>query len=305
MFKPGISKKGLNGIAVTSSLIIVGLACVAVSIALLHSNGRRAQPIKRPCGKHQPGWIVGASTFTQFEANGASQALIDRAFNNNCTYVFGKTPSSIGVPTAYYQSYQAIKAAFADGTLPGGFKAVMYDNEGWAFTPPAEQRNPAKYERLVAQLLHRHGLLYIATPGASLTRASGTLINNNNEDTYLARNIAGMTARYANVIDIQAQILQPNIAAFTLFATAAAQQARAANPKIKVYIGIATGPEGEFVTEQNLYRSYRTVRRVADGYWLNLSAKSSHCRLCTAPRPRLAVELLERLYGSGSFATDP
>jgi hypothetical protein len=300
-----MSKRGLNGVAVISSLIIVGLACVAVSIALLHSNRRNTQPTEPPCRKHQPGWIIGVSTFTQFKAEGASQALLDRAFNNNCTFVFGKTPSSIGVPTAYYQSYQAIKAAFANGTLPGGFKAVMYDNEGWSFTPRVEQRNPVRYERLVARLLHRHGLLYIATPGASLTRASGTMVNNNNEDTYLARNLAGITARYANVIDIQSQILQPNLAAFTLFATAAAQQARAANPKIKVYIGIATGPEGEFVTEQNLYTAYRTVRRVANGYWLNLSAKSAHCRLCAAPRPRLAVQLLERLYRSGSFALAP
>jgi hypothetical protein len=298
MSGPRQSEKGCSIVAL--GIIIIGLIAVAGALLSQHSDSHNGKPTTRACHRNQPGWIIGASTFTQFEAHGASPALIDRAFNNDCTFVFGSTPSPIGVPTAYFQSYQAIRAAFADGTLPGGFKAVMYDNEGWPFTPPAEQRNPARYERLVARLLHRHGLLYIATPGASLTRASGTMINNNNQETYLVRDLAGLTARYANILDIQSQILQPDIGAFTSFVRVAARQARAVNPRIKVYVGIATGPEGELVTAQNLYDAYQSVRGVANGYWLNLSAKSSHCLQCKAPLPGLAVDLLEQLYGSSS-----
>jgi hypothetical protein len=293
-------------------IIVLGLTIVAATIVSQHFNSDHVQPNIRhsrqslsACSKHQPGWIVGAYTFTHFERYGASQALIDKAFNNDCTFVYNSTPTSVGIPTAYFQSYSAIRAAFTDGRLPGHFKAVMYDNEGWPYTPLNEKQDPAKYERLVARLLHRHGLLYIATPGASLTRFSGTLVNNNVQETYLVRDIAGITARYADVLDIQSQILQPNIGAFTSFVRTAARQARAVNPRIKIYIGIGTGPEGQFVTARDLYTAYQAVRGIADGYWLNLSSTSYYCPQCAVPQPQLAVDLLDRLYRSSSSQDPP
>ncbi len=244
------------------------------------------------------GWIIDAYTFKQFESVGASSMLINTIFNNNRSFVFGSSASSIGIPTADYTSYQSIVAAFANGALPAGYKAVMYDNENWPLTPLVEQQHPDKYEHMVANLLHQHGLLYIATPAADIVRATGVVIDNNTQETYLKRDIAGGAARYADVINIQAQYLQPNLGKFTAFAVAAAKEARAANPHVKVYIGIATGPDGQAVTAKQLYAAYLSVRSVADGYWLNVSGKGAYCPNCSAPKPKLAVDLLHDVYGS-------
>lgn len=243
----------------------------------------------------KPGWIIGAYTFSRLKASGASPTLINTAFSNNDTFVVGD--GHIGVPTVTYQSYQKIDEALADGTLPGNYKAVMYDNENWSFTPAVEQQHPDEYEHLVGDLLHRHGLLYITAPAADIVRASGTPIDNNTQDTYLSRNVAGGAAQYADVIDIQAQYLEPDLSKFTHFVTTAAAQARKANPKIKVYVGIATGPDGQSVTFDQLYGAYKTIRSIADGYWLNLSGKSTYCPNCVAPKPQLAAQLLQTVYG--------
>jgi hypothetical protein len=105
-------------------------------------------------------WIVAATSIALLLRAGASRALVYRAFNNSRSYVYAATPSGLGVPTAYYTSYAEIEEAVKAGKLPGRFKAVIYDNERWQGTPVAEQRNPARYERLAGRLLRRHNLMY-------------------------------------------------------------------------------------------------------------------------------------------------
>lgn len=241
------------------------------------------------------GWIVGAYVLPMLEKAGASSSLLKAAFDNAGTYVFGAA-ATVGVPMADYQSYQKISAAFANGTLPGRYKALMYDNEHWSYTPLAEQEDPSKYENLVADLAHRYGMLFIAAPAADIVRASGTVVDNSTQQTYLARDIAGNAARYADVIDIQAQYLEPNAAKFANFVKTAAAQARTANPKVKVYVGLATGPDGQIVSESQLYGALRIASDYANGYWLNISGKGGYCPNCSAPKPELAVKLLQRLY---------
>jgi hypothetical protein len=225
-------------------------------------------------------WLVGANAIAEMRNAGASQQLIDRAFNNRRTYVYGDTyanhdvPSAIGIPTIYFASYQAIRQAFADGTLPGRFRAVIYDNEHWPKTPLAEQRSPTYYETLVARLLHRHGLIYIATPTPGLTWASRS---KNSAHAYMR---AADTARYSGIFDIQAQQIETNLPKFFLFASAAAKQAHRANPHIKVLVGIRTNSG-----DAALYAAYKAASHIGDGCWLNVNG---------IPAP--AVHLLRRVY---------
>jgi hypothetical protein len=249
------------------------------------------------------GWIIGAYTFATLRANGASASLISAAFGNDRSYVFGPPVSPIGVPAITFQSYQAIKAAFASHQLPGRYRAVMYDNERWPLTPLAEQQHPGLYEHLAASLVHQHGMLFISAPAPDITLAAGTQVDHSTQATYLERDIAGGAARYADVIDIQAQYLEPHLSEFVAFATAAARQARQANPDVQVFIGIATGPDGQAVTAQQLYAAYQAMLPVADGYWLNISGHSNFCLGCTAPRPQLAVDLLVAIYETGRVSS--
>jgi hypothetical protein len=248
----------------------------------------------------KPGWIIDAHAITLLKGVGASQKLIDEAFNNNRTYVSGSTSAIAAddvpdaVRTVTYESYQAIKAAFADKKLPGDYKALLYDNEHWKFTPLVEQENPAHYEELVAQLARKHGMIFIATPAVDLVFATGKLVNNSAYDTYLSRDIAGEAAKYANVLDIQAQGSEANLHLFTSFAGAAIKQARKANPRVILLVGIGTNA----VSRQQLYSAYLSMVGKADGYWLNIPGKSSYCPNCGAPRPAIGYYLLQKIYGT-------
>ncbi len=274
--------------------VLMALASLSAQAAGTPSLSSSAQTF----GQQYQGWIIGAYTFDKFKAHGANSNLINTAFNNNRTYVFGNPASSIGVPLVIFQSYQQIEAAFANHTLPGKYKAVMYDNEHWPMTPPTEQQHPDMYEHMTANLVHAHGMVFISAPAPDIVRAVGVVRHNNTHDTYLERNLAGGAAKYADVVDIQAQYLEPNLSEFVSFATTAARQARQANPNVKVYIGIATGPDGQSVSAQQLYNAYKTVLPIADGYWLNVSGQNQYCPNCAAPRPDLAVTLLHDIYGS-------
>ncbi len=279
-------------------MIIVGLLVGYTLFRTSHAHAPSLSRSAQPFGQQYQGWIIGAYTFDRFKTHGASSNLINTAFNNNRTYVFGNPASSIGVPLITFQSYRQMEAAFANHTLPGKYKAVMYDNEHWPMTPITEQQHPDMYEHMAANLVHAHGMLFISAPAPDIVRAIGVVIHNNTQDTYLERNLAGGAAKYADVVDIQAQYLEPKLSEFVSFATTAARQARQANPHVKVYIGIATGPDGQTVSAQQLYNAYKGVLPIADGYWLNVSGQNQYCPNCAAPRPDLAVTLLHNIYGS-------
>ena len=232
-------------------------------------------------------WIVGATSIALLLRTGASRALIYRAFNNSRSYVYAATPSGLGVPTAYYTSYAEIEEAIKTGKLPGRFKAVIYDNERWQGTPVAEQRNPARYERLTGRLLRRHNLIYIATPTPDLTWSTG----NPGEDSYLAylqRRIAGTAARYAQIFDVQGQVREIDLREFTSFNLAAARQAGEVNPHIVVVMGLRTNPDpytGAAATTK-LIEAYNALANFAKGFWLNVNG-----------RPKPAICLLDEMYG--------
>ena len=199
-------------------------------------------------------------------------------------------------PTVSYRSYAALEQAFADGSAPKA-GAIMYDNEKWAFTPDNEKAEPAKYMQLAANLVHSHGLQFISTPAmalSSILRPGGGEIG----DKYIALGIPRDAARFADVIDIQAQSLQFDVAAYTRIVTQAAQQARAANPHVIVIAGITTGrdrPDGSPATADDLLKVVQATRGVVDGYWLNVPAKGKDCPQCTDFRPELALDFLHRL----------
>jgi len=206
--------------------------------------------------------------------------IIDRALDNDHTYIYGAPPAAIGLATAWYSSYAQIVTAFENGSLPGRYKAVIYDNERWLATPTREQQDPVYYEKLVAKLLHKHGLIYIAAPTPDLMWAIAR--PRDSYRAYLERNVAGNAARYADVIDIQGQVRETNLREFKAFVTSAVRQARSANPHVTVLIGLRTNPGA-----QKLLTAYHDVVGLANGYWLNVNG-----------RPQVAISFLRQIYCS-------
>ena len=198
------------------------------------------------------------------------------------------------IPIRSFASYAELKSAVAAGSLGPGVGGVLYDSEVWEFTPDNEQRDPATYMRLAAEAVHAKRLLFLTSPAVNLTKvlAPGP---EKRYDAYLRLNIAAAAARYADVYDIQAQGSEVGVPRYSSFVQAAAQQARAANPKIIVLAGISTNPNGQHVTSDQIVRAITATRNSVDGYWFNIPQQSKYCPGCNDFRPDLAIEVLQSL----------
>jgi hypothetical protein len=251
-------------------------------------------------GAAHPYWVIDDHAISLLQTVGASSALLSEAFNNDKTYAINPVPNTSSVPqamqTATFTSYQSISAAFANGTLPGAYNAVIYDNEDWNLTPLIEQQDPGAYERLAANLLHAHGLRYIASPAPDIVKATGMLEHGSVYDTYISRNLAGAAAKYADEVDIQAQGSEADLSRYASFVAQAAQQARQANPKVVVLAGLSTDPNGVPVSGNQLENAYAAVNGIVDGYWLSIPGQSAACPDCDSPQPQAADDLLQQLY---------
>ena len=196
-----------------------------------------------------------------------------------------------------FTSYRAMKRAFDSGSIGPEVRAILYDNEAWQFTPPEEQVNHASYARMAAELVHAHGLLFVATPAANLAKvlSGGAAAAGQRYDAFIRLNIAADEARYADVIDIQAQGSERDVQKFSSFVKAAAAQARSANPKVLVFAGISTNPSGQRVTSDDVLQAVEATRNVVDGYWFNVPQPSQYCPNCSEFRPDIAIDVLRRL----------
>ncbi|HEY5987402.1 MAG TPA: hypothetical protein VIV12_13670 [Streptosporangiaceae bacterium] len=110
---------------------------------------------------------------------------------------------------------------------------------------------------------------------------------------YLSSNQAGMAARHANAIVIQGQRLDGNAASYQKFISAAAAQARSANPNVRVWAGPSTCAGGVPVTSSQLFAAYQSVFPApVSGFWLNVPVWPA----CPDGNPLAAEEFLADVY---------
>jgi hypothetical protein len=248
-------------------------------------------------------WILGGSTLMRWQTSAGLAALKSYFDTPNAYIVTGAKQWFIpagwtSTPTASFTSYAGLQSALSGNTLDPRIKAVLYDNEHWSLTPAVEQSDPAHYDQLAAQLAHQHHLQFIATPAidlVSVLKPDAPSGNGQRYQAFLDLGVVGRIAATADVIDIQAQGSEGNVALFTSFVDAAAAQARKANPAIKVIAGISTNPNGAAVTADEIDRAARAVRANVDGYWMNDPASSTACPTCTGPYPQIALPALSGL----------
>src|ERR1043165_2954985 len=101
--------------------------------------------------------------------------------------------------TMYYSPHAQFQADPASGAITYPYKWVMYDPEGWANTPAAEQKDPVKYLGLFASLAHSRGYKVIETPARDLGNvatvcALNTAIGENLDQWYVRCKIAAAAA---------------------------------------------------------------------------------------------------------------
>lgn len=246
-------------------------------------------------------WMINAHDVTLMQHEGASKSLLNQAFANSRSYLPGGS-GTLGVRTATYDSYTAIQKAFASGALPGHFQAVVLDMEHWRFTPVSEQDDPAKFERLAAELVHSHKvdghpMLLIAAPAVDIVLARCNCSSASSmRHQYLSSDIVGAAARYANIIDIPAQSVERNIPGFVAFVTRAARQARKANPGVVALAGLSTDYLDQEVYGNQLYRAFTAVRKMVTGFWLDVPEPGTYCPRCAGPYPAAALDFFKDVY---------
>ncbi|HEX4700543.1 MAG TPA: hypothetical protein VH352_00305 [Pseudonocardiaceae bacterium] len=195
------------------------------------------------------------------------------------------------VPTLSFKSVATLQQTL-DARTPQrrGVRAIIYDAEHWAQTPADEQRDPAGAYQRAATIAHAHGLIFIATPAMDLVNTTGRV--SDPASVFLSRGIDGDAAKYADVVDIQAQSLERDTAAYQDFVVRATAQIRSANQGVTVIAGLSTNPHGWVITPDMLVSDMTAVAGSVSGFWLNIPDQGPDCADCATPRPDVAVGAL-------------
>jgi len=145
---------------------------------------------------------------------------------------------------------------------------AMYDPEGWEETPPTERRDPGHYFQRFAARAHANGFEVIITPHQSLMSVPGGRCGadpgETETDAYIRCDIAGQAARFADVVETQAQGMQATPSDYRSFVVATALQARLANPSVRVISGLTANG----ASARQMYAAWDSVRDVVDGFYL-------------------------------------
>lgn len=191
-------------------------------------------------------------------------------FNTPNAFSMGSSVAGLSATTVKnYKSYAQFSSDITSNAIPSTTKWVMYDNESWNLTPSIESLHPLHYMQAFAQLAHQHGLKVIETPARDLMQVKGGDCTVQKGETveaaYIRCGIAA-GAQYADIYEIQAQALQPNVTSYKSFVTAAVAQAKSKQPNITVMAGLTTD-RGDSANQ--IYANWQATHAQVSGYWMN------------------------------------
>ncbi len=247
---------------------------------------------KNSSGAFKTHWIIVASALNELASAGGTAAA--KAISGDPTTVILGNPASLGIYAAMSgasaKSLSAIRTALSSTPK---VSTVLYDVEDWSYTPLAEQLEPIAATQTAQSITSAADTPLIAAPALDLMKVLYPGIPP--RVAYISKNVAGRIAQYASAIDIQAQSIETNPSEYANFVLAAAAEARAANPHVRVYAGISTNPDGQTVTATELYQDVNSTAGSVYGYWLNIPSGGTYCPSCGTPQPHIAVQLLATL----------
>jgi hypothetical protein len=254
-------------------IVVFGSVCaviLAVILGLMLTNQRTsAMPVPNP---HV--WILARSALAASNAGTAAGLqqpgeTVYEVINPTTCATSAASPLPGYVPTQHVFGYSR------KPTIPAGTKAVLLDQEYWCQTPKADERDPVKYAAAGSQQAAAAGQTFITAPALDLFEAGYLPCSTRYWRCYLSSDLAGKMASVSNVIDIQAQSLEASTDGgrpgphWDTFVSTAIAQAKAANPKVIVLVGVAdTYTSSASVLETDLNYAFS---HGASGAWLNES----------------------------------
>lgn len=262
----------------------------------------------------QPYWLINDGELSNVVKAGLSQTELNYYFNTPKTLliVTGNKLDQQLTNAQWVQPFTtlaSIQAAFANNKINPKIKYILYDNEGWSLTPKSEQIAAISYAAQVEALVHQHNMTMIFTPATNLANIIGGSTNKNKYNEFISLNLAGQSAKVADIVDIQAQQAEGTVPdEFQVFASTALEQAKQASSSHLVFIGIGTQNCGttcsagsRTVTGADILADYQSLNPTKqgyrpDGYWFNIPGPGTKCVNCGTPDPSAAVDFLNALY---------
>jgi hypothetical protein len=239
-----------------------------------------------------PAWMLTRAALAQLVTEPAVRAGLARSRVYEILQP-GQQPLAVAGarPVVTFPAVSELRQAVTGHQLPAGVGTLLYDPEAWAFTPHAEQIDPAGAARQALRVARAHGLKLIVAPALNLTTVRPGLTGPRWRQ-FLDLGLAGALAKVSDVIELQAQSLERSPGTYAAFVRAAAAQARKANPAVQVLAGLSTNPPGAVVSSQQLIAAIRATSGLVDGYWLNIPGRGPRCPTCNPPRPDIGRQVL-------------
>jgi hypothetical protein len=203
-------------------------------------------------------------------------------FNTPRTFVTGASASGLAllgmgaaVPASSFADEARLAAAVTQGRLQPGTAAIVYAAGATRATPVAQQRNPAHYYALAAQVAHAHGLLFIAAPQTSLVKTlAAATPTDARDDEFLRLGLARDTARGADAFEAPAQATQDDSSAYASFVAAASRQAARSHPGIELLAGLSAGTAPSAPSANNMFNAFLGTRLTVAGYGVSVSGSA-------------------------------
>ncbi len=256
----------------------------AVVLLAISLGGTDAQPVTPPSGT----WVI---TLTNAE-------LLE-SIDPELTAAFFDAPHAIAldgyrdaVAARGWASLAAFEADIEADLVPDEVRVVMYDPEAWEHTPVAEQIDPVTAMAEFAELAWSRGYRVLMTPHPGLVTVPGAACPKVEDESiaaaFLRCRLPAAAAQSADIVDLQLQALQQNSERYREWTTAAAAQARQANPDIQVLAHLTTRIAPDPTV---LYTAWRSVQTAVDGCYVGVPG---------GVRPRVAIGFLRMIaIGSG------
>lgn len=295
------TRRSHTGVLAITATVAAGWLIVACSAGSAGSHARPPASSPGPTASparpgNAPAWLLTRAALSQLVAD---RQAWDRLRAGRVFEILrpGQRPlPGVTADTVVtFASAAALEQAVTGGQIPAGTYGVLYDPEAWSFTPPDEQRDPVQAATRAAAAAHAHGLRLFVSPALNLSTVLAPGSRLPRWRSFLGLGILGPLAEVADVVELQAQSLERDTASYTAFVRAASAQAVAANPRATVLAGLSTNPPGAPVDSAHLTSAIQATRAMVSGYWLNIPGQGPRCPTCNAPRPDIAIRVLQQL----------
>jgi len=261
--------------------LLAPLLAVAVAATAIPGVVRHRLPSAPPLNQV---WIATTPTLAELRAFDPDATAL--YFERASSFVLGGA-GTVAIAARSWSDEATFESDLASGAIPPTVRYVMYDPEGWASTPRGERRHPIAAMRAFSRAARAAGYGVIITPHPNLVDVTHAACEREPHEkttaAYLRCGIGAAAARFADVVEVQAQWLEWDPSEYRTFVETAAEQARRANPDVVVVAGLSTRYASD---AQGLLNAWDSVSDVVDGHYLAVPQ---------GIRPEVAAEFLRTL----------